>query len=1193
VLRQLGSLVFLLAICSAAPLWASSSLTFQGYVQTLNTGGSISLSSPAAVAVDASGNIFIADTSNNQIVEVNAQGAASVLTISGLSSALSSPKGIAIDGSGNLYIADTGNSRVVMVSPSGGGSVIATGSVTLSSPQGVALDQSGDIFIADTGNNQIVEVTSGGSAAALAITVSSSPASLSSPKGLAVDVSGNLYIADSTNNRIVTVAAGSTTGVVLSSGGLVPGLSGPSSVAVDRIGNVYIADTGHNRITELDTAGNGNVLLNTIYLQGTTLSGPLGVAVDVFGGVYIADTGASRALIVYPYLDADPETLEGYTSSLNKSAVGFGHIQLGSSNPTSLTLNFTTGAETGLGGVNVFTSGTQGLDFQIVSGANTTCTSTTEASASCSVQISFLPTAPGLRKGALVLYDTSLKPVLTLPLYAFSDTPVAALAPNIGTVIGTGSVALNFPFQLAVDGAGNIYDANDGGNLVKITAGGSASVVPPGSLTFGSEVTGAALDGAGNLFISDHTNSRIIVLAAGGSASVLSISGLGSTGLNHPTGLAFDGAGNLYISDWVNGRIVEVSCLKVLGLTSSGIGTVIGTGGYVTSSQGITGVAVDSMGNIYIPDGYNGTDPSRIIKVTSAGVASLLTPTGISFRQPRGVSVDGMGNIYVADGGNNRIVEITSAGVASVLVVNGLPTPSTLGSPFGVTIDPFGNLYIPDSGNNRIVFVNVSGASLAFPTTAKGITSAAKTATVTNLGNQPLVFSTDPTYTADFSVYGGDTNPCTSSTILSAGSRCDVPVNFSPQSVGNLSAGITVTNNTLNVAGSTQQISVSGTSYSQGDTTSVAVSAVPSAVPNGQAITITATVSDTTAGHTATVPTGSVTFMDTIGSTTVTLNGGASVSLSAGTATLTGVVLSGTGTHTITANYAGVSGTFLQSSKSTSVLVKPIATVAVSSSANPSVFSSAVTFTASVASSSGSPTGTVTFFDAATQLGTATLSSGAATFSTSTLSAGSHSITVVYAGDASFGGNTSNAITQTVQDFNFTVNGGTATVVSAAVNPGGSAVYTIQFSPQGGSTFASAVALTLTGLPAGATYTITPSTIQAGSSTTTVTVTVNTTKQQTAASLIPHKGDIGFPKPLMLAMFLPMLGARKLRHALRVQMRTSSLMLMMLGVLLVSGMTACGNGSGFLAQTPQTYPMTLTGTSGALHHSVTLNLTVQ
>src|SRR6266702_4946353 len=99
----LKGLVCLLLLWAARPLHASFSLQFDGLVRTLNTGGSITLSSPAGVVVDAAGNIFIADTNNSRIVEVNAQGTASVLTISGLTSpsSLSSPSAIAIDGVGN------------------------------------------------------------------------------------------------------------------------------------------------------------------------------------------------------------------------------------------------------------------------------------------------------------------------------------------------------------------------------------------------------------------------------------------------------------------------------------------------------------------------------------------------------------------------------------------------------------------------------------------------------------------------------------------------------------------------------------------------------------------------------------------------------------------------------------------------------------------------------------------------------------------------------------------------------------------------------------------------------------------------------------------------------------------------------------------------------------------------------------
>jgi uncharacterized protein (TIGR03437 family) len=787
---------------------------------------------------------------------------------------------------------------------------------------------------------------------------------------------------------------------------------------VDRTGNIYIADSSHNRIIELDTAGDvWN--LDDFLSESLPLNDPLGVAVDAFGAVYIADTVNSRVLIVDSYLDGDPGSGNGYTTSLNRTAVGFGHITLGSSTPTSLILNFILGAPvSGLGGANVFTSGTQDLDFQIVAGANTTCSSSSLSGASCTVEVSFLPTAPGLRNGAVVLYDPDSNPVLTVPLYGFGDAPMAVLSPNTGTVITTGSQTLSDPYQLALDGAGNIYVGNYlGSNVIKIPAGGgSAAIVSlgtPASIPV-DNITGVALDGAGNLFIGDHQNSRILVVTPGGVVSVLNITGL-SPSLGLPTALAFDAAANLYIADFTNGRIVEVSSLMVNGSTSTGMGSVINTGSYSFTGGTLTGLAVDLQGTVYAA--ARTQNNSSIVKVTVAGVASLLAiPSNITppISDPQGVSVDAMGNIYIVDATNLRIVRVTTAGVASVLVLSGLPNPSGLsGNMFGISVDPFGNLYIPDWSNNRIVFVYVSGTALTFAQlTAEGTTDATdgpETATVANLGNQPLIFPANPTYTASFSSNSGDTNPCTSSTSLSPGVSCDVSVEFTPQSGGSLSAGITVTNNTLNVAGSTQQVSVSGTAFSPVRSTTTTVMVSPASSTYGQLLTFTATISSEAPGDVPyqprgiAMPTGTVTFTDLTTSTTLTSN----VSLSSRVATFSLSTL-GVGSHTIQAAYSPT-GNFSASSGTVSVTVtmaQPFtSSVFLTSSANPSALGQAVTFTAAVSGqppTSGLATGTVQFSDGATVLGSAAVLGGQAVFTTSALTGGSHNIIARYSGNSTF-----------------------------------------------------------------------------------------------------------------------------------------------------------------------------------------------
>jgi DNA-binding beta-propeller fold protein YncE len=1502
----------LLLLCVTQLAHASASLLFNGYAQTLSSelsAASITLANPSAVVVDTSGDIFIADTGNSRIVEVNAQGAASVLTISGLTQALSAPTGLAIDGSGNLYVADTGNSRVVMISSSGAGSVIVTGGVTLSAPKGVALDPSGNIFISDTGNNRIVEVTSGGVAAALNILVSSGSSSLNAPRGLSSDPAGNIFFADTGNNRVVKVAAGSTTGVTVSIGSLTPALASPSDVVVDRMGNLLIADTGNNRIAEVDAAGNGMTLLNTSLLQNTTLSAPLGIALDFLGTVYIADTGDSQTVVVNPYLNGDSAAGSAYTSQLNKSVVGFGHITLGSTTATSLILNFSIGSPvSGLGGVNVFTAGAQGLDFQIVSGANTTCSSSSQSGTSCTVEVSFLPTAPGIRNGALVLYDPEMNPVLTLPLYGWGDAPVAALTPNAGTTINTGGVVMSYPFQLALDGASNMYVGNyvqDGVSpkVAKIPAGGgTASVVSTAPITLGTSITGVALDGAGNLFIADYDNNRIVVVTPTGVSSVLSISGL-SPALGEPAELAFDSAGDLFIGDFSDNyryysRVVEVSSLFVLGSTSRGIGTVLNTGSYTFAAGTITGVTVGPDGAVYIAARIS--NGSHIVKVTAAGVAGELNPNGISFSNPQGVFADGMGNLYVENSGTtgtSPIVRITSGGVVSTLNLSGLTSLASLSAGFGITTDSYGNLYIPDFYNNRIVFANVSGGALAFPTgTKEGTTDTTNgeyplTATVTNLGNQPLVFSTNPTYTASFSAYSGDANPCTASTNLAAGMDCDVSLQFTPQSVGNLSAGITVTNNTLNVAGSTQQVSVRGTGTNPGDTTSTSITINPASLVSGQPATITATVLDTTSGHTSTQPTGSVTFTDTVGSTITQLNNGLPVNLSGGTATLMNVVLSGIGSHSITASYGGVSETFLQSSSSPAAASLSLATVTVAgpstqpvavtahqtgsatvtvtapyttlsapsgtlsysilnssnssvasgsanltvgssnstatipipstlapgsytisvtyggdsnyaststpttiqvqvsqirptlgwtpgassitygtslngildatatysstaipgsftytatpsggsaslvtsstvlsvgsytltanftptdtttyasastttslsvtratpsitwgtpaaipygttlsgslnaaasynsnsvagtyvytatssggsaatvtsatvlsagsytlavtftpsdttdyatataqvpqsvsqakpgialvSSANPVLVTNAVTLTATLTSSAGTPSGSVSFLDGTTLLGSVTLSSGAASYTTSSLAVATHSITAVYSGNANFTAATSSAVSEVVQDYSLSVSGstgsgnsgGSSSGGSQTVVPGGSATYSLALSPSNGTTFPAPVTLSLSGLPPGATGTITPQTLPAGSSLTNVTLTIQL--PQVTASLdrkqLPNRQ---IPPLLWGILLLPFAG--KLRRAgKRLGKGAALLLLLATGAAAVAGLSGCGTANGFFGQQQQSYTVTITATSGTVSRATTVSITVE
>lgn len=504
---------------------------------------------------------------------------------------------------------------------------------------------------------------------------------------------------------------------------------------------------------------------------------------------------------------------------------------------------------------------------------------------------------------------------------------MAVLSPGTASAVSTGGVPLNYPFQAALDGAGNIYVANyNGNNVVKISVGGgSASVVSTGGLTL-NEAAGVAVDGAGTLYIADYGHNRIVRVAATGAASVLTVTGL-ATAINQPAALAMDGAGNLYIADWGNNRIVEV--------TPAGAGYVLATGAITLSSTGVTGVAADASGNVYIAD----RSANHIVKVAASGAASLVTVTGLTLTNPQGVAVDGMGNLYIADSGHRRIVRLI-AGTASVVQTPGV----TLGAiMYGVTADSNGNIYAVDWSNNRVVKVSVASASLSFANTGIGAISSdsPKIATVTNIGNQALVAAANPNYTADFSEDSSDANLCTASTSLEPGEFCDVAVQFTPQSAGVLSANVVITDNHLNATSVTHNVAVRGTGTPGSASIELQSSRNPALIASS--VTLTAIVYSPVS-----TPTGSVSFYDG-----TTLMG--SVALVSGAATYTTSSLAAAA-HSLTAVYGGDSNFSSVTSAALSQVVSDVNLNLVSGASSSATVSAGgtATYHLTIAPSSGS-----------------------------------------------------------------------------------------------------------------------------------------------------------------------------------------------------------------------------------------------
>jgi len=307
-----------------------STLAGSGNIGSANgTGTGASFYYPYGVAVDGSGNVYVADTYNELIREISPGGTVTTLSGSGFVGTnpgnYDMPYGVAVDGSGNVYVADTYNQAIRKISggtastfagqPAIPGSTNATGtSARFDYPEGVAVDGSGNVYVADTGNQLIREITPGGVVSTLAGSAgvtgaangTGTAALFNSPTGVAVDGLGNVYVADSGNDLIRKITSGGVVSILAGSAGVTGSTNGtgasalfrvPIGVAVDGSGNVYVADEYNESIREITPGGVVSTVAGTgamSYVNGNgtvaTFDLPYGVAVDGSGNLYVADT---------------------------------------------------------------------------------------------------------------------------------------------------------------------------------------------------------------------------------------------------------------------------------------------------------------------------------------------------------------------------------------------------------------------------------------------------------------------------------------------------------------------------------------------------------------------------------------------------------------------------------------------------------------------------------------------------------------------------------------------------------------------------------------------------------------------------------------------------------------------------------------------------------------------------------------
>jgi sugar lactone lactonase YvrE len=721
----------------------SGTLTIAGQTVTVTQAGSAyvaaqpvtslvssGLNEPYSVALDALGNVYIADTYNNAIKKWSAtNGMVSTLVATNLNH----PIGVAVDVAGNVYIADTDNSAIKEWSAVNS-SVTALVSSGLLYPYGVALDSAGNVYIADTYDNAIKKWSVSGRTVATLVS-----SGLSNPYGVAVDGAGNVYIADTKNSAIRRWSAATSNVTTLVS----TGLSYPSGVAVDGSGNVYIADTYNSMIKEWSAASGG-----VTPLVSAGLFYPFGVAVDGLDNVYVADT-LDNAIKELPYAfvdpaprlenqaagnDALPAVLPATENLLALFAPASDASWLTISGITNDVVNFsftsnTTGASR-VGGISLLGQSigiTQSAQPPTVLTLAATNITSSNATLSASVNPEDAATTVYFVFGTNTNYGST---------NVLSDVGSGTAAISVSTNAAELLPDTVYHYEAM---ASNSAGLSLGGDMTFTTLAGAplATTQPATAISYGKATLNALVNPEG---VATTVYFVYGVTTNYGSTNVLSGLVSGTTALPvgdlvtellantlyHFEAIASNSFGTALGGDLTFSN--SSASTYALGAISLVEGPAPGTNSVVlavtpqlgawTASTNATWLhltAANQSGtgsaNVVFSFDSNATNATRSNTLTIAGQTLTVIQAGSNYvpaqpvttlvntnlADPLGVAADSSGNVYFADAGSNSVKEWVAASDTMVTLVS-----AGLDQPWGVAVDGAGNVYIADSGNNAI-----------------------------------------------------------------------------------------------------------------------------------------------------------------------------------------------------------------------------------------------------------------------------------------------------------------------------------------------------------------------------------------------------------------------------------------------------------------------------------------------------------
>jgi sugar lactone lactonase YvrE len=767
------SILFTILISNAQCVFTLAGSGVQGFANGNGTLTQFNL--PFGVAVDISGNVYVADSQNSRIRKISPAGLVTTLAGStfgyadgvGTSAQFYYPNGVAVDGTGNVYVTDSFNHRIRKITPQGIVSTIAGSGVAgfangtgvaaqFNYPRGIVIDSSGNLYIADTSNHRIRKITSTGVVTTIAgsgiaglINSSGTSARFNNPRGVTIDNFGNIYVADSSNHCIrkitpsgsVTTFAG--TGTIGSDDGVFGRFNQPYGVACDSSGLIYVADSFNNKIRKINSLGIVSTFAGTgvagYDTSGSTIqfNRPSGICFDSSQNIYIGDYDNQRIRKI-PNLIANINYLgspfcKSLTASQSVSLNGTGPYTGGSfSSTTGLTINSVTGSIT----PNTSTAGTYTVTYSTPSVSGCPSVSTTTQ-----ITITAIPTATINYTGSPFCKSiTTGQPVTLTGTGAYTG----------GTYSSTTGLSIN-----ASTGAINPSLSTAGTYTVTYTtpsSGGCAAVSTTRQVTITAQPT-ATLNYSGSPFCKSLTTSQSVTLTGIGAY-------LGGT-YSSTTGLSINAS-----TGAINPSLSTAGTYTVTYTIPASGGCAL-----VTSMSNVT---ILPLNTVTLPSSTPTlciNTPLPFITHTTTGATNIGTPTGL----PTGVTSTWAANTITISG----IPTVSGIFNYSIPLTGGCGTYSATGS---ITILPVSSSSISADGttatnitinSGNVVQLQLNG-SLGTPANIQWSPSVGISST--SISN-PLVYpSTTTTYTASFV----NNNGCTQTTSFT--------VNVTPQpNIGTIS----------------------------------------------------------------------------------------------------------------------------------------------------------------------------------------------------------------------------------------------------------------------------------------------------------------------------------------------------------------------------------------------------------------------